>query len=107
LLLDRSIPIDIQIFANRNFRLAIDHKPLYQPPPFLHSIMNLTASTLDFSAPSSPLKAAPRQLVFIDRNVPDYHVLAAGVLPELATILVNLDTDGIDQITRVLDCHKT
>jgi Ca2+-binding RTX toxin-like protein len=68
--------------------------------------MNLTASTLDFSAPSSPLKAAPRQLVFIDRNVPDYHALTAGVLPELATILVNLDTDGIDQITRVLDCHK-
>jgi Domain of unknown function (DUF4347) len=68
--------------------------------------MNLTASTLDFSAPSSPLKAAPRQLVFIDRNVPDYHILTAGVLPELATILVNLNMDGIDQITRVLDCHK-
>ncbi|MGQ9837615.1 MAG: DUF4347 domain-containing protein [Cyanobacteriota bacterium] len=43
-----------------------------------------------------------RELVFVDRSLPDLAVLLAGIAPEAEVILLDPSQDGIDQIAQVL-----
>ncbi|GAB4278282.1 MAG: hypothetical protein Fur0025_04730 [Oscillatoriaceae cyanobacterium] len=45
---------------------------------------------------------APRQLVVIDPQVPDYQQLAAGIKPGVELLILDPDRDGIEQITEYL-----
>lgn len=44
-----------------------------------------------------------RQIVFIDSQVEDYQHLAAGVLPGTEVIILDLQIDGIEKITEILE----
>lgn len=46
------------------------------------------------------------QVVFIDRQLTDYEILAAGVLPDFEVYLLDPDLDGIRQITQVLATRR-
>ncbi len=54
------------------------------------------------SHPSSIALAPANQIVFIDRQLADYELLVAGVLPDIQVFLLNADRDGVEQITQVL-----
>ncbi|MDJ0539409.1 MAG: DUF4347 domain-containing protein [Microcystis sp. M53603_WE2] len=41
-------------------------------------------------------------LVFLDAGVSDYQSLQAGVIPEVATVILSPNEDGIEQITAFL-----
>ena len=43
-----------------------------------------------------------QQIIFIDSQVKDYQFLAQGVLPGIQTVILNRNSDGIEQITEVL-----
>jgi Domain of unknown function (DUF4347) len=47
-----------------------------------------------------------RSLVFIDRSVPDYQFLQAGVVDGCLVILLDVDRDGVSQITEELARHR-
>ena len=44
-----------------------------------------------------------QQIVFIDSQVEDYQLLAARVLPGIEVVVLDSDSDGINQITEVLN----
>jgi hypothetical protein len=46
--------------------------------------------------------AQATQVVFIDRQLPDYQELAAGVLPNIAVFFLDPDRDGVRQIAQIL-----
>ena len=41
-------------------------------------------------------------VVFLDAGVTDYQTLQAGVIPEVATVILSPNEDGIEQITAFL-----
>ncbi|GCL48201.1 integrins alpha chain like protein [Microcystis aeruginosa NIES-3787] len=41
-------------------------------------------------------------VVFLDAGVADYQSLQAGVIPEVATVILTLNQDGIEQISAFL-----
>ncbi len=43
-----------------------------------------------------------RQLAIIDSGVANYHILATGVHPNLEVAILEPETDGIEQITKLL-----
>ncbi|MDJ0569991.1 MAG: DUF4347 domain-containing protein, partial [Pleurocapsa sp. MO_192.B19] len=43
-----------------------------------------------------------QQIIFIDSQVEDYQLLAAGVIPGIETVILEHNRDGIEQITAVL-----
>jgi Ca2+-binding RTX toxin-like protein len=49
----------------------------------------------------------PTQIVFIDRQLADYEVLAAGVLADIEVYLLDPGLDGIRQITQVLATRRS
>jgi ELWxxDGT repeat protein len=49
---------------------------------------------------------AGKSLVFIDRAVPDYEFLQAGVVDGSLVILLDVDRDGVSQITEELGRHR-
>ncbi len=46
--------------------------------------------------------APAQQIVFIDSQVEDYQLLAAGVIPGIEVVVLESDRNGIEQITEVL-----
>lgn len=48
----------------------------------------------------------PRELVFIDASVSDYQTLAAGVRDQIEVVVLDPNTDGIQQISAALQSHK-
>lgn len=45
------------------------------------------------------------QLVFIDSSVPDYQILEQGVQPGVKVVILNSDSDGMQQIADYLQQH--
>jgi hypothetical protein len=71
----------------------------------MYSNLSLTSSEYGFrQAEAMPTNVLTRsnQIVFIDRQLTDYEILAAGVLPDFEVYLLDPDLDGIRQITQVL-----
>jgi len=48
---------------------------------------------------------AQTTLVIIDSGVEDYSILAAGVLPNIKTVILDPHQDGVAQITKALQAH--
>jgi Domain of unknown function (DUF4347)/Putative Ig domain/Calx-beta domain/Domain of unknown function (DUF4114)/RTX calcium-binding nonapeptide repeat (4 copies) len=59
------------------------------------------ASPVNFDL-AEPRAVSSNQLVFIDRNISDYEVLAAGLVPGLRVVVLSGEQDGIDQMTLAL-----
>jgi len=63
-------------------------------------------------APLAVTGAAPadsssgHQIVFIDPHVPDYQILAAGVKPGEEVVILDANTDGVQQIANWLASHN-
>jgi Domain of unknown function (DUF4347) len=52
------------------------------------------------------LAIVPHALVAIDRQITDFELLAAGVIPGTEVVLLDRDGDGIEQITAALKGRK-
>ncbi len=52
--------------------------------------------------PHNPVNWAPKQLLVIDPQVPDYQHLAAGIQPGVELLILDPNRDGIEQITQYL-----
>src|ERR1700686_4710139 len=50
--------------------------------------------------------ASGHQVVFIDPHVPDYQLLAAGVKPGEEVVILDANTDGVQQIADWLASHN-
>ncbi len=49
--------------------------------------------------------AAPSQIVFIERSVADYQILAGGVKPGVKVVVLNPDANGVQRIADYLQQH--
>ena len=47
----------------------------------------------------------PAEIVFIDQQAPDYQMLVAGVKPGIEVVVLDPNSDGIDQIANFLTAH--
>ena len=47
----------------------------------------------------------PTEIVFIDSAVPDYQILAAGAKPGVEVVILDANSDGVDQIANFLNAH--
>src|SRR6185437_15316 len=47
----------------------------------------------------------PTEIVFIDPQAPDYQILAAGVKPGIEVVLLDANSDGVQQIANFLQRH--
>jgi trimeric autotransporter adhesin len=64
--------------------------------------------SLDLNSHPSSISLAPaNQIVFIDRQLSDYQLLVAGVLPDIQVFLLDADRDGIEQITQILATQQS
>ena len=65
--------------------------------------VNLPIKPHAFIPPNSPTNSSRKKhLVCIDPRVENYQHLASGVLPETEVIVLDVATDGVEQITRIL-----
>jgi RHS repeat-associated protein len=75
----------------------------------MYSNSNLTSRN---NSPAEKLQARsillekPTQIVFIDRQLTDYDILAAGVFPNVEVCLLDPERDGVQQITQVLATRR-
>jgi hypothetical protein len=67
--------------------------------------MYCTSNLTDVTEQSNILEKSS-QIVFIDRQLADYELLAAGVRPEFEVYLLDPALDGVQQVTRVLGRQK-
>src|ERR1700722_11312587 len=65
-----------------------------------------TFGVVSATAPAAePANAPIQQVVFIDGNVPDAQLLAAGVAPGVRAVILNPDQNGVRQIAAWLTSH--
>jgi len=65
-------------------------------------------STLAVAEPLPTIYTAvnnPTEIVFIDQQAPDWQLLAGGVSPGIEVVVLNPNTDGVDQIANFLAAH--
>ncbi|MCL2924874.1 MAG: DUF4347 domain-containing protein, partial [Trichodesmium sp. MAG_R04] len=62
-----------------------------------------TKKSIQLVYPSNQLLESPQQIVFIDFNVDDYESLANGVLSGTKVVILDPASDGVRQITRVIN----
>ena len=58
------------------------------------------------AAPATPSSTAGHQIVFIDGNVPDAEVLAQGVQPGIEVVILDPNSNGVQQIADYLTSHS-
>ncbi|MDB5516178.1 MAG: glycosyl hydrolase, partial [Tardiphaga sp.] len=65
-------------------------------------------SSLDASNTSTPAAgASPSEIVFIDKQAPDYQMLADGVKAGVTAVILDSDRDGLTQIADYLTAHPS
>ncbi len=75
----------------------------------MYSHTHLTSHTTRFRTAEATLTsvlAKSTQIVFIDRQLADYEILAAGVLPDMEVCLLEPTQDGVRQIAAVLATRR-
>ncbi|HEY4167065.1 MAG TPA: DUF4347 domain-containing protein [Reyranella sp.] len=58
------------------------------------------------AAPTTPSSTAGHQIVFIDGNVPDAQALAQGVQPGIEVVILDPNSNGVQQIADYLTSHN-
>ncbi len=58
------------------------------------------------AAPATPSSTAGHQIVFIDGNVPDAQALAQGVQPGIEVVILDPNSNGVQQIADYLTSHN-